>query len=162
MYTDAFIKQLIECPKVIVDSPKSNPDRLGSKKRNFTMQSVDGLFSFSGFISENIKFSENFSIGLVYYPKQERESIVLLRCNGMHGSNKNIPHHNYCHVHTVLAEDVNNGITTERHVVGCTEYSTVADCLQYYIKKINLEKKDCRKYFPPPTGQFGLFVEENG
>lgn len=95
IFTDQLTDELINCPKRVVDAPKDSGISRGSKKRKFTLESVDGQHSFSGFISENTTFQENFSVGLVYNPKDEKGHIVLVRVNGPHGPTEQAPHHNW-------------------------------------------------------------------
>lgn len=85
MYTDQLIQDLIVCPKTIIEAPKDSGISRGSYKTVFGMSSPDGQHIFNGFISRNTFFQENFSIGLVYIPKEEKGKICLLRCNGLHG-----------------------------------------------------------------------------
>lgn len=157
MYTDSFIEQLISCQKVITDPPKDKEARADYTKRIFSMNSLDNQYSFSGFINQNLVFPENFSIGLVYKPKEERGSIVLLRCNGMHGGTVLNPHHAYCHIHTVQADYLNQGSKVENHIEITTNYSTLEIAIQFYVNKIGLDPNDRQRYFPPPSGQIGLF-----
>jgi hypothetical protein len=156
IYTDTFIEELIKCQKKIVDPPKDSGISRGSSKTTFTMRSIDNMYEFGVFISRNMYFQENFSIGLTYDPKEEKGKFCLLRCNGLHGETINTPHHSYFHIHNVLAEDINNGIKIERNINKTEEYSTFEDALQYFLKYINLSKPDCNKHFPKPSGQLDL------
>jgi hypothetical protein len=157
MYTDQLIQQLITCQKIVTDPPKEKDARSGYIKKVFTLLSVDEQFSFSGFMNQNIMFPENFSVGLVYKPKEERGSITLLRCNGMHGGTIQNPHHAYCHIHTVQADYLNQGARVENHIEITNEYSTFDMAIQYYINRIGIVPGDRQRYFPPPSGQVGLF-----
>lgn len=156
MYTDQFIEELIICPKTIIEAPKDSGISRGSHKTVFGMSSIDGLYNFNGFISRNTFFQENFSIGLVYVPKEEKGKICLLRCNGLHGETIGIPHHSFFHIHTVKADDINNGIKVEKHIEKTEEYSTLENAIQFYLKRINILPTDRQKYFPPPSGQIEL------
>jgi hypothetical protein len=147
-FTDELIEELIGCPKTIVEPPRMLCPRKSSWKKEFRMESDDGLYSFSGFITQNLHFQENFSIGLVFYPKDEKGRICLLRCNGVHGEHSSIPHHSFCHEHKVDAQDLNNGIKLERHIRKM-EYSAISDAVQYFTNRINLAEADRLKYFPP-------------
>lgn len=157
MYTDQLIQQLITCQKVVTDSPKEKDARSDYTKKVFTLLSVDEQFSFSGFMNQNTMFPENFSVGLVYKPKEEKGSITLLRCNGMHGGTIQNPHHAYCHIHTVLADYLNQGSRVENHIEITNEYSTFEMAIQYYINRIGIVPGDRQRHFPPPSGQVGLF-----
>ena len=156
MFTDQLIQELIVCQKKIVEPPRLIKTKGAFSKRIFTLQSIDGKFDFGSYFEQNVSFQENFSIGLVFYPKEEKGRICLFRCNGPHGGVKNIAHHFFCHIHTVDAEDVNNGIKIERHIKETKEYATFQDALQFFVKKINLLSADRQKHFPMPSNQFEL------
>lgn len=67
MFTDELIEELISCPKTILEVPREMKEgRSGFAKRTFTLISVDGQYNFSGFITQNLTFTENFSIGIGY------------------------------------------------------------------------------------------------
>lgn len=158
VFTDKLIQELISCPKRITDSPKQAKGwGSQSTKKEFWMESVDGSHKFKGYINQNTNFPENFSIGLVFYPKDERGRVCLLRCNGPHGDNKEAPEwHLKCHIHTVLAKDIDDGIKKERHIVDAPYAPSIQDAIEYYIKRVNLDAADRRKYFPPPSPQAEL------
>lgn len=158
MFTEEFLLNLISCPKVVVEAPiEMKQGRSGFMKKSFTLKSLDGKYNFNGFINQNLMFSENFSIGLSYNPKDEKGNIVLLRCNGMHGGTKEQPHHASCHVHTSTAEGINNGNKSEDRIEQTNEYLTIDEAIQYYVNRINITPSDRYKYFPPPSGQIDLF-----
>ena len=159
MYTDELIQELINCPKIVVDAPKEMKEgRSGFLKKSFTLKSVDSTYSFSGFITKNLTFAENFSIGLTYSSKDDKGRTTLLRCNGPHGMTKEL-HHAACHIHIVTAEDVNNGIKAERNIKQTNGYSTLEDAVQFFVKYINIVPTDRGKCFSPPMGQTDLFNE---
>ncbi|MCW3073427.1 MAG: hypothetical protein JWP69_496 [Flaviaesturariibacter sp.] len=158
-YTDKIIDELINCPKKVIDSPKDSGVGRGSSKVKFSLESTDGSSSFSGFISKNISFQENFSIGLVYCPRDEKGTIVLLRVNGPHGLNENIPHHEGPHVHISTAERINAGLKPEGKIETNVPYATIEDAIQYFIKRINIIAIDRQKYFPPVNNQIGFNFE---
>ena len=76
IFTDELIDELVDCPKKVVDAPKDSGVGRGSRKIKFFLESVDGQHSFSGFISKNLTFQENYSIGLVFNPKEEKGKIT--------------------------------------------------------------------------------------
>ena len=108
-------------------------------------------------MNQNTVFPENFSIGLIYKPNEERGTIVILRCNGMHGGTLLNPHHAHCHIHTARADSLNQGSKVEHHIEITTQYSTFETALQFYVNLIGLDQSDKQNYFPPPTGQIDLF-----
>lgn len=162
MFTDKLIEELINCPKFIVDPPKDiKQGRSSSSKKIFSLSSENGQFNFNGFITQNLTFTENFSVGLAYNPKEEKGKIVLLRCNGPHGGIINAPHHAGCHIHKCTAERINNGLKPEGHIEMTDKYSTIDEAIQFYISLINLIHSDRQKHFPPPSGQTDLFNQAN-
>ena len=162
LFTDHLIEELISCPKKITSLPKQVKSNRGSTKLQFEMQSLDNEHDFEGFIVKNDVFQENFSIGLFYNLKAEKGGIRLLRCNGAHGGNKSVTHHFVNHIHTVKAEDLNNGVFAERHVIITEKYATYEDALQFFVKRINLKADDRIKHFPPPSGQIQLNFADGG
>lgn len=153
MYTNEFLDTLIACPKTITGGLKSIPIRGGSVKKEFRMTSIDGVFSFKGFLSQNEKFQEDFSCGLVFEPKEEKGRICIIRVNGLHGGNTRIPHHAHCHEHRADADDINNGIKAERLIQEVKDYTTYEQGVLYFVKRINIIQQDRIKHFPPPKIQ---------
>jgi hypothetical protein len=124
----------------------------GQMQRNdMELESLDGKHSFRVFMRQSLRFSENFSIGMDYLPKDEPGSFCLLRCNGMHGGHKVHPHHLHCHVHLSKAEDVNAGLRVERHIDPTTEYAAFRDALRYFLLRANVQSADLSQYFPSIT-----------
>ncbi len=161
MYTNKLIQELISCPKIVVDAPKEMKEgRSGFLKKNFAFKSIDGIYNFNGFITQNLTFTENFSIGLTFNLKEDKGKITLLRCNGPHGMTKEL-HHAVCHIHTAIAEDINEGIKVERSIEQTNEYSTLEDAIQFFVKHISVVPTDRQKFFPPPAGQTDLFNDEH-
>jgi hypothetical protein len=156
-FTNELIDELITCPKKVVDAPKSTGIAFGSKKIKFTLASLDGQHSYIGFISENATFQENFSIGLVYNPKEAKGHVVLVRVNGPHGPNEKAPHHDGPHVHKATAEAIEAGLKPEKGaLITDVPYATIKDAIQYYVRLINIVPADRQKHFPPPSNQTEL------
>ena len=133
-YEDEHIEKLLKCEKEINDPPTSNykEDR-GHKKKNFTLRSSDGLYVFRGFIRYNIRFPENFSVGLDYNPREEKGTICLLRCNGSHGENKQIQHHQSFHIHKATAFTINSKLKSESFIEITNQYASLEQAIQYYV-----------------------------
>lgn len=158
MYTDELIAQLIACPKQITDSPKEGKEsRNSASKIVFGMRSMDGVNEFSGFITQNSFFAENFSVGLIHVTKTDFGKIVLCRCNGSHGGHVSIPHHFGCHIHISTAERILAGKRPEGQIEMANEYVTLEEAIQFYVNKINIIPRDKAKHFPPPNIQTDLF-----
>lgn len=153
MYTDLEINELIICPKRVIDQPRDIGINRGSSKKIFTLESTNKQHYFTGFITQNQFFQENFSVGLIYVPKDVKGKFCLIRCNGLHGEIKEIPHHSFFHIHQTKAIDLNNGIKVEKHIDKTEEYSTLEGAIQFFINYINIIPEHCRKFFPPPSGQ---------
>ncbi|MBI5857401.1 MAG: hypothetical protein HZB42_07095 [Sphingobacteriales bacterium] len=151
MYTPELIEELINCQKKITEGVKTSPWGRGYTKKEFKLSSIDDQYLFRGFMNQNDAFQEDYSIGLVYEPKGEKGRVCLLRVNGLHGGTKVIPHHAYCHEHTALAEDLNNGIKREKNIIKVDNYTTMEEAIQHYVKRINIVLQDRRKHFPTPV-----------
>lgn len=162
LYTDNLILELIGCPKKVINGPKDSGIGRGSSKIKFTLESLDGNASFGAFISRNMTFQENYSIGLFYQPRDEKGTIVLIRVNGPHGPNENIPHHDGPHVHLATADRINAGLKPEGKIETDVPYVTIEDAIQYFIKRINVIASDRQKHFSPPNNQIDINFEAHG
>lgn len=159
MYTAELIEELVSCEKQIVEPPtKDYKEERGQLRKNFTLQSINGNYSFNGFIRRNIAFSENFTIGLDYVPREEKGTICLLRCNGTHGGSSKFPHHDYFHIHFANAETINNGLKPESNIDLTHEYASIEEAIIFFIKTVNLRSVDRSKYFPQPDSQTKLNI----
>ena len=65
---------------------------------------------FTAFGRYNAMFNENFSFGLVYFPKHEKGSYEIIRCNGPHGEHVQFPHHVHYHIHKATKQNIENGL----------------------------------------------------
>lgn len=149
IYTDEELSQFIACQKRITSPPHKEMRMEGAYQRNdMELESLDGKHKFRAFMRQNQNFSENFSIGMDYLPKDERGSFCLLRCNGKHGGHKVHPHHLNCHIHRSKAEDVNTGLRVERHIEPTSEYAAFRDALRYFLHTVNVQGHDRSRHFP--------------
>lgn len=128
-------------------------------RNDMELESLDGKHAFRAFMRQNRQFHENFSVGLDYLPKDEPESFLVLRCNGMHGGHKVHPHHLNCHIHRSKAEDVNAELRVERHIEPTGEYAAFRDALRYFLLAVNVQSADLTQYFQSLT-QADLFEGE--
>lgn len=123
------------------------------------LMSKDKQFHFRVFMRQSLEFEEDFSVGLDYVPRDEAGSFCLTRCNGRHGGHQAHPHHLSYHIHTAKAEDVNVGISLERHIEITTEYASFYDAIGHFISLTGIEGTD--KYYPfIRRAQKDLFAEE--
>jgi hypothetical protein len=147
-YTKEELEDLIGCRKQIIEPPKKEMviDR-GYSRNGMRLQSQDGNHDFEVFIRINDDFEENFSIGLIYFPRDERGDIHLLRCNGPHGPHREIEHHrNFYHIHLADPEKIKSGLKPERSAYLTGEYASFQEALIYFIRRCNI--KDVEKHFP--------------
>ncbi|MGD2092961.1 MAG: hypothetical protein PVH61_42760 [Candidatus Aminicenantes bacterium] len=145
-YTDDEIKKLIEMPKRITVRPQRQMQLSnGHFRNNMKLESTDGQSNFSVFMRKNEAFHENFSIGLVYHPKDDPKEVHLLRCNGPHGPHESFSRHEACHIHIAKDTNIKEGLKEDREAYVTEEYSTFEDSLIFFLKKCNIIDAD--KYF---------------
>jgi len=160
IYTDDDLTRLISCSKRISLAPRKEMRAEGQMLRNeMEFESLDGKHTFRVFLRQSRQFTENFSVGIDYLPKDEPGSFCLLRCNGMHGGHKVHPHHLNCHIHRSKAEDVNAGLRVERHIEPTTQYAAFRDAQRHFLLLVNVQATDLNQYFSDIT-QPDLFEGE--
>ncbi len=103
-------------------------------------------------------FAENFSVGLIYVPKQEKGSYEILRCNGPHGEHKLFPHHVHYHIHKITADAMENSLKDDCHIELTDQYGTFEEALHFFVKHIHLKRDDIERYFSGKS-QLPLFAE---
>ncbi len=150
-WTQAELDALIACDKRTLEPPKkSMRQESGSYRNDATLQSLDGQHAFRVFIRQNVKFIENFTIGLDFVPRDEPGSICLLRCNGPHGPHALWPHHAQFHIHKALAENVNEGRKPEAFAEVTASYASLEEAISHFgalchITDWNLHFPDLRQ-----------------
>jgi hypothetical protein len=148
-YTDQEIAYLITCPKKIVEPPKKEMKIEYGHKRNSMELRSENEDKFTVFMRVNIDFPENFSIGLDYWPKDEKGNLPLLRCNGPHGEVSELLNqpktHFVPHVHKAKEENIIAGLRAEKGAEPTGEYITFEQALTYFLNFINI--KDVESYF---------------
>ena len=152
-----FINRLLTCKKEIVKTPGNPKLEQGHYRIGFELQSVDKEFYFSAFGRYNAMFPENFSVGLVYIPKEEKGNYEILRCNGPHGEHKMFPHHVHYHIHKITTDAVENFLKENSFIEITDKYVTYEDALHFFVKHIQLKQEDIQKYFPGNDLQMELF-----
>ena len=165
VYTVEKIEALISCPKVVTDPPKKELKlENGHFRNNLELKSEDGELNFTVFIRINFDFPENFSIGLEYWPKEERGSICLLRCNGPHGefvSSFDLPMTHFVHhIHKAKPENIEAGLRAEKGGEPTNGYGSYDQALSYFCQVINLKNVD--QYFPRKVQMPLDFASEGG
>lgn len=146
-WTQVELDHLVTCDKRTVDPPKKTMRlELGSHRNEATLQSLDDQHSFRVFIRQNAKFTENFTIGLDFLPRDEPGTICLLRCNGPHGPHALWPHHAQFHIHKALAENVNEGRKPEVFAEITGSYATLDEAIRHFGTLCHIT--DWHLYFP--------------
>jgi len=132
-WTQAEIDTLIACDKRTLEPPKKSL-RLesGSYRNEATLESLDAQHSFRVFLRQNAKFSENFTIGLDFLPRDEPGAVCLLRCNGPHGPHVLWPHHAQFHIHKALAENLNEGRKSEAFAEVTASYASFEEAIRHF------------------------------
>ncbi len=144
-YSQAELETLITCPKEVADPPrKEMRSEQGSKRNDMLLRSADGQHEFSVFMRVSESFPEDFSIGLVYLPKDEPGSVILLRCNGPHGELEgtfDTTHSHFsCHLHKAKAENIAAGSRPEKGGEPTDRYASFEQALPFFLKLINLSE----------------------
>ena len=113
MITDAFLQDLVTCPK---KSSSLKQARFSIKNRsrrcNILCSSVDGTYQFEIFLRQSTEFIEDFSVGLIWKNASSDGSTlpecILIRCQGPHDGKEELGsdlHHTF-HTHTLTSTDV--------------------------------------------------------
>lgn len=155
IFTQTEIDALISCPKEVVEAPSRSLRKEGAHLRNDAklVATDQTKGSFAVFVRQNIDFPENFSVGLVFSANDGRPEIKLLRCNGKHGefnrnsgSDPSHPHWDF-HIHRATEEALDSGCTAEKNATATTEFASLEEAVQYFVKAVNLDPKDISKHF---------------
>jgi hypothetical protein len=163
-FTQSEIDRLIACPKTVDSPPSTALVRDGAHWRNGAglIATDDTKGTFLMYLRKNAFFDENFSVGLVYSSNDGRGDITLLRCNGKHGAfnAQYDPNnwHTHNHIHRANESDLEAGFRPEKHAVATTEFASLEEAVQYFVKAVNLDSKAAAKYFPDEK-QGHLFAE---
>lgn len=145
-YTQEELDQLITCHKKITVRPK--PVMILERRNfrnNMRLSSIDDAFEFRVFMRKHEDFSEDFSIGLLFNPLDEREEILLLRCNSPHeriNSKSHHYHHHHHHIHIANADDINDGKRKLKNIEITEEYTIYEEALRYFISRVNIENPE--------------------
>jgi hypothetical protein len=164
-WTQAELDELISCPKQVADPPrKEMRSERGHQRNDMTLRSPDGERRFSVFMRVNERFPENFSVGLVYDPRDETGDLTLLRCNGPHGEHDTLPMedppaHFRCHIHRARADVVNAGLAPDKFAELTEKYASFPEALRHFLRLANIAGAEA--YFPPGNQQLLFPPEED-
>jgi hypothetical protein len=142
------IDELIRCPKLVTKDPSKWKLEKGHYRMGFELQSVDEQYFFTAFGRYNAAFNENFSFGLIYFPKEEKGSFEILRCNGPHGEHRQFPHHVHYHIHKATQQNIEDGLKEDSTVEITAGYTNFDEALRFFVDYIKVEHSDVIKYFP--------------
>lgn len=150
-YTQQEIEALIECSKVISEPPKREfRSERGHKRNGMLLKTEDGKADFVVFMRINEDFPENFSIGLEHSPRDERGTILLLRCNGPHGEFLGNPSshgpHFVHHVHRADATNLDAGLRGEASAKATDSYASYDEAVRFFLNVVHVV--NAQEFFP--------------
>lgn len=153
MLTNDDIHDLISLPKIIVkrDPAIGYHEEYGYRRCNLDLRAKsESGGTFTVFIRQNIKFIENFSIGLMYLTDDNRTGrVTLVRYNGPHGeySRASDGHFAAPHIHRITEGWTAFGYRPrERHREITDRYTTFDQALRVFFADIAVD--DFERYFP--------------
>lgn len=144
--TDQEIQDLIRTPKVIVGkTPKLGyKEKEGHRRCDLDLEatSLDSV-RFKVFVRQNLRFIENFSIGLRYkIDHPALQTITLVRYNGPHGETSRHPdgHHAQPHIHRLTAREIASGSIQpqESHREITDRYMTFEQAIAIFFQDIRV------------------------
>lgn len=142
-WSNELIADLIGCPKTIAQGPsKEMRVEQGTRRNGMKLLSADGERAYTVFMRVNDAFPENFSIGLVFLPKDEARTYVLLRYNGPHGAVRLDLHepvyHAVPHKHKATNESISSGRRPECNVELTQSYVSYEEALAAFVRDVNI------------------------
>jgi hypothetical protein len=93
-------------------------------------------------------FNENFSFGLVYFPKHEKGSYEIIRCNGPHGEHVQFPHHIHYHIHKATQQNIDIGLKEDSTIEITDGYTNFDEAFRFFVCYINVIQGDINSIFP--------------
>ena len=150
-----IIDDLILCPKRIIKPPSQWKLEKGNYRTGFELQSEDEKYFFTAFGRYNEMFNENFSFGLVYFPKHEKGRYEILRCNGPRGEHIQFPHHIHYHIDKATQQNIDSGFREDASIEITDQYTNFEEAYRFFVKYINVNQGDIDSIMPPK--QLNLF-----
>jgi hypothetical protein len=137
------LQQLVVCPKVIKGKKKQSPIiQKGSEHYTFNVNAVDnGTWQFRVFLRKNLKFTENFSVGLEFLAPVG-DTICLVRFNGDHEHRNQVKDKasfRGFHIHEATEEALSQGIKAENFASLTTAYTTFEGAVPIFWKHVNIQ-----------------------
>ena len=155
MLTDDEIQGLLDHPKTIAGkTPRAGyKTEAGHRRADLTLEATAGssATAFSVFIRQNLRFIENFSIGLRYRSNiAGLGDVTLVRYNGPHGEMSIQPDGHYAkpHIHRITAVELASGSRApkEQHRTITDRYVTLDDALRTFFSDLNIN--GVQQFFP--------------
>ena len=140
-YSEEEINELIRCDKVVSEPPKkAMVSRFGHRRNDMRLRSKEGELDFTIFMRINDAFPENFSIGLVHSPKDERGTIILLRFNGPHGGFgwSTGTYDSLYHIHKAKPENIEAGKRAEAGGEATRAFASYEQALCHFLRQVNV------------------------
>ena len=151
--TDSEIQHLITSRKTIVDKEPARgyKEEHGQRRCDLTLDAISESGRFTVFVRQNLKFTENFSIGLRYHTNDRTlGTVTLARYNGPHGEAgiQSDGHFATPHIHRVTAEEIASGSSQpqEKHREITVRYSTLDHALGVFFMDTGVT--NYLEYFP--------------
>lgn len=144
MLTNDDIHNLISLPKVIEekDPAREYHEADGHRRCSLKLRAKsESGETFRAFVNQNMKFTENFSVGLNYLTGDSRTArITLVRYNGPHGEYSRNPDGHFAapHIHRITEEEIASGSyrPQERHREITDRYTTFEQALRVFFTDI--------------------------
>ncbi len=154
--TQDDIDNLISCEKLVMVAPRRTLKAQNAYEENgLQVMSVDGQYQFKIFIRRNLKLRENFSVGLIYVPRDGSGEVRLVRCNGNHDHrNPNGDLISGFHLHLATEDALELGLKSDRYAELATSYATLEEAIYYFFSYTNVT--GWQEFFPDAM-QWGLF-----
>lgn len=139
------ILELISCPKLFTSVPKKPTLLNKNSMQSFTVQGKGNGLDFNAFICYSARMPQDFSLGLMY------DGLLLLRCNGFHGTTKagfySAFHHAHPHAHLLTISDIENGRGKKPSCIEdlTGQYINIDTAKAYFFERCSMLEYD--KYF---------------
>ena len=143
MLTQQRIQELIELPKTIVSKQPRHGYREenGNRRCDLELRSYGNEDTFDVFIRQNVRFIENFSVGLRYRADLPLGTITLVRYS---------PDGHYAkpHIHRITEQELAKGSTQpqERDRTIAHQYATLEQALSVFFEDARVFNHE--EYFP--------------
>lgn len=146
-----LVDALIACEKKVTAKPKkemySTPNNAFVVRNEFSCISVDAKKTFEVFMRLNLRFPQQFSIGLRY--RSEDGSCILCRYNGnQEHTNKLADRQKFhaFHIHKLFDQQLSNDTDSILDAEPTTRYVTFEEALYCFLNDCHIQ--EWQKYFP--------------